>query len=139
MSTEESKAVARKWVEAFGGKDPNALAALAAPNFVDHITPPGLPNNIEGIKMQHGLYHTAFPDIVFTVERVVGEGDMASVSWKAVGKQTGPLQSFPATGKSATVFGTNVLHVVNGKAVDHWVYFDQMALLMQLGLVPAPH
>ncbi len=138
MSIEQNKELARKWVEAFSHADAAAFDELVAPNFIDPLAPPGLPSTVEGVKLQNGAYHSAFPDIQFTVEHLVAADDMATVTWVAIGTNTGSLFGLPPTGKSATVHGANVFHIVDGRVTDHWVYFDRLGLLEQLGLVPQP-
>jgi len=138
MTTEQNKALARHWVEAFEKCDKAALASLAAPSIVDHTAVPGLPAGLEGIQAQAELYSTAFPDIRFTTENVVAEGDRVAITWVAGGTNNGPLQGMPPTGKTASVLGCNLMHIVDGRVTEHWVYFDRLALMMQLGVVPAP-
>jgi predicted ester cyclase len=138
MTTEQNKAVARRWVEAFEKCDKAGLESLAQPNIVDHTAVPGLPDGLEGIQAQAELYTTAFPDIRFTTKNVVAEGDRVAITWMAGGTNTGPLQGMPLTGKQAFVLGCNLMHVVDGKVTEHWVYFDRLALMMQLGATPTP-
>ncbi len=138
MSVQDNKNIARKWVEAFGARDFEQLAALAAPNIVDKTGIPGMPPDLNEIKMQYMMYHTAFPDIKFTVEYVVADEQSAMVTWRAQGTHKGPLQGIPPTGKSAVVVGANLFKISNGKVVEQSVYFDRLAMLEQLGLAPTP-
>ncbi len=138
MSTVENKNLARRWVEAFGSPDFSTLARLCDPSIVDRTGIPGVPPNIDEIKMQHSMYHTAFPDIRFTVEHVMADEESAMVTWRAAGTHTGPLQGIPPTGRPGVVMGANLLRVSNGRVIEQWVYFDRLALLEQLGLAPNP-
>jgi predicted ester cyclase len=64
------------------------------------------------------------------------------VQWVGIGTQTGPLHTpsgaaLPATGQRATVPGTSILEIKDGKIVRNWVAFDMVTMLGQLGLLPA--
>ena len=139
MTTEQNKALARRWVEAFEKGDKATLTSLCHPHVVDRSAAPGTPSDLASILAQADLYTTAFPNIRFTSDNVVAEGDRVAISWVASGTNTGPLMGMPPTGKSATVLGCNIMQIEAGKIVAHWVYFDRMALMMQLGAIPAPH
>jgi predicted ester cyclase len=77
---------------------------------------------------------SAFPDCRFTIDNLIGEGDLVSLSYTFNGTHTGPLQDVPPTGKRVSVPGVSVSRVVDGKSVEENVTWDQLALLQQLGL-----
>jgi len=52
---------------------------------------------------------------------------------------TGEFLGFPASGKKATVTGTSIQRISNGKIVESWDNWDQLGLLVQIGAVPAAH
>ena len=43
-----------------------------------------------------------------------------------------------ATGKSATWTESHIVRMANGKMVEHWANLDQVGMLQQLGVIPAP-
>ena len=137
MTTEQNKALARRWVEAFEKGDKATLESLCDPKVVDRSAAPGAPSDLASIKAQADLYTTAFPNIRFTSDNVVAEGNRVVISWLATGTHTGPLMGRPPTGKPVSVLGCNIMHIENGKVVEHWVYFDRMVLMAQLGALPA--
>jgi ketosteroid isomerase-like protein len=47
-----------------------------------------------------------------------------------------PEGTIPATGKRVTLRGCDVLTVRDGLIVSHRAYYDQLAFMAQLGLVP---
>jgi predicted ester cyclase len=80
-STEANKASVRRFYdEVFNKKNRAAIDEFIAPNHVDHAAPPGLPSGIEGVKQTLTMYLTAFPDLHFTVEDLIAEGDRL---WRA--------------------------------------------------------
>ena len=54
------------------------------------------------------------------------------------GTHTGDLMGIPATGKPVTVSAIIIDKFSDGKIVESWRLFDQMAMMQQLGVIPAP-
>jgi predicted ester cyclase len=44
----------------------------------------------------------------------------------------------PATGKLVVITGINIESLVGGKIVEHWSAPDNLSMLQQLGVIPAP-
>jgi len=140
MSTESNKAVARRFLEEVFGQGKLAVAdEIVAPDHVDRGPGalPGLPPGPEGSKMLVTVYRKAFPDIQFTIDEQIVEGDKVVTRWTGYGTHKGELAGIPPTGKSATVTGIGVDRIVNGKIVESWGVFDQFGMLQQLGVIPA--
>ena len=78
MSTEENKKISwRLQEEVFGQGKLMSVDELLAPDCVSHAPgDPELSRGPEDIKQIVRAYHSAFPDIDFTVEKHVAEGDM---------------------------------------------------------------
>ncbi len=83
------------------------------------------------------MYLTAFPDLHFTIEDIVAEGDTVVVRSTARGTHQGELMGIPLTGKQVAVSGISITRIANGKAVEEWFNGDDLGLLQQLGVVPA--
>jgi predicted ester cyclase len=76
---------------------------------------------------------SAFPDLHFTMEEQLIQGDGVAFRWHATGTHTGPLGAAPPTGKTIAVDGLIVDRLVNGKVQERWEQFDQALMLQQLG------
>jgi steroid delta-isomerase-like uncharacterized protein len=138
MTTEQNKALDRRIFEAVSNKNLDALDELMAPDMVDHELPPGLPAGRDGTKAFLGMFISAFPDIKVTIEDQIAEGDKVVTRWTATGTHTGELMGIPATGKQVTMKGIDITRFSGGKNVEDWGQFDQMGLMQQLGVIPAP-
>ena len=141
MLTETNKTVSRRFLEEVWNK--GNLAALNEIIAKDHVnsgpgTLPGLPTGPEGSKQLVTVYRNAFPDVHFTIDEQIAEGDKVVTRWTAHGTHKGELVGIPATGKSSTVTGINVDRVVNGKIAESWGIFDQFGMMQQLGVIPVP-
>ena len=140
MSTEANKVIARRFLKEVFGQGKLAVAdEIVAPDHVDYGpgTLPGMPPGPEGSKMLVTGYRNAFPDIHFTIDEQIAEGDKVVTRWTGHGTHKGELAGIPETGKSATVTGIGVDRIVNGKIVESWGIFDQFGMMQQLGVIPA--
>jgi predicted ester cyclase len=138
-STEANKASVRRFYdEVFNKKNRAAIDEFIAPNHVEHAAPPGTPGGLAGAKQTITMYLTAFPDLHFTVEDTIAEGDQVVVRLTARGTQQGAFMGIPPTGKQATVTAIDINRIVGGKSVEHWLEMDTLGLLQQLGVIPAP-
>lgn len=139
MSTEENKAVFRRFIEAvWGGRDLDAIAGFYTPGLVDHVAMPGLPAGAAGVRARHEMLFAAFPDIALRIEDQVGEGDRVASRWTATGTHTGPLMGIAPSGKRATLTGIDVSRFEGGRVAEHWEQVDMLGLLQQLGAIPTP-
>ena len=139
MSTEENKALVRRFYEeVFNNKNMAGIDAFVDPNGIDHALPPGMPGGIEGSKQFIGMYLAAFPDLHFTVEDIIAEGDKVVARLTTRGTQQGAFMGIPPTGKQVTVTAIDINRIVGGKSVEHWLNMDTQGLLQQLGVIPAP-
>ena len=141
MLLETNKTVSRRFFEEVWNK--GNLAALNEIIAKDHVnsgpgTPPELAPGLEGTKQLVTMYRNAFPDVHFTIDEQIAEGDKVVTRWTAHGTHQGELVGIPATSKSTTVTGINVDRVVNGKIAESWGIFDQFGMMQQLGVIPVP-
>ena len=69
---------------------------------------------------------------------MIAEGDKVVSRITYRGTHTGDLMGIPPTGKSVTVPEIIVDQFADGRIVESWRLFDQMAMMQQLGVIPAP-
>lgn len=124
----------RIWVEGLNRGDVSVADAAFAPDCVVHIT--GVPAPFRGVgpwkDFVAGMLN-AFPDIHFTIEDQLIQGDRVAFRWHATGTHTGPLGAAPATGKKIALDGLIVDRLVDGKVQERYEQFDQSLMLQQLG------
>jgi steroid delta-isomerase-like uncharacterized protein len=137
MSAEQNKSIVRRWVEEGWNKRNSALIdQLFTPNFYQHETGPESVNSSETLKPFVAGYLSAFPDLQFTIEDLIAEGDKVVWRFKATGNNTGPFMGGPATGKPVTVTGTITFRLENSRMAEAWLNLDVLGLLQQLGIIP---
>jgi predicted ester cyclase len=50
----------------------------------------------------------------------------------------GELMGIPPTGRNISIEGLIIYQIAEGKIVDHKLVADQLSLMQQLGVIPAP-
>ncbi len=151
MSTESNKDINRRILEeGFNQGRLAVLDDLIAKDINDHSlenTPAlsgGVPNTgsrsrqyssgLEGVKQFFTDFRRAFPDLHYTIEDVVAEGDEVVTRSYWEGTHQGEFMGIPPTGRHVRVDGVDITRYSKGKAVEHWGYQDTPALMQQLGL-----
>ena len=124
MSTEQNKAVVRRFIEASLNNLDNALVdELFAPDYVNHLVPGGR----EAFKQFFPMMRSAFPDLKFhnSIEHLIAEGDhvVARITFH-----------FTNAGKEATGSDLSEYRLANGKIVEDWPPSGTAALLQQVGV-----
>ena len=140
MSTEQNKAIARRIpLEAFEQGRLAVIDEIVAPDVKEHgAPPPGMPAGREGLKAVVSEMRKGFPDLKFSVDLQVAEGDFVAGYSTVSGTHKGEAFGMPATGKHAEWAETHIVKIVNGKITEHWGVIDQLGMLRQLGLAPTP-
>jgi len=138
MSTEQNKALNRKWNELLNAKDLDGALALLSPDFVEHSSAPGIPEGIEGVRMFFSMMMAAFPDFHGTILDQIAEGDKVAQYSSIEATHTGPFMGVPPTGKRVKFATLDITQFADGKVVEHWGEMDNLGLMQQLGLVPPP-
>jgi steroid delta-isomerase-like uncharacterized protein len=142
MSSDSNKAVVRRFYEDIFSKGNLTLVdEIFAADYINHDTsgpPGGWPRGTEGAKVLAATYRGAFPDLQFTIEDQVAEGDQVVTRWTARGTNSGSLMGMPPSGKPVTVTGITIERIANGKIAESWVNFDTIGMLQQVGAIPAP-
>jgi steroid delta-isomerase-like uncharacterized protein len=137
MSTEHNKALVERVTEEGLNQQNLALVdELCTPDFVFHYGSriiQGLP----AYKHFIAPFFRAFPDIQFTTEDLIAEGDTVAVRRTFRGTHKGSLMGIPPTGKPVTTTMMTFNRIANGKIVEGWNNVDDLGLLQQLGVIPA--
>ena len=138
--SEENKALFRRmFEEVINQGNISLIDELVAPDFVEHEElPPGIPPGREAVKQMFTMFRGAFPDLNATIDDVIAEGDkvVARSTWS--GTHKGEFMGIPPTGKSVSFGVIDIVRIAGGKFVEHWGQMDNMSMMQQLGVIPAP-
>jgi steroid delta-isomerase-like uncharacterized protein len=130
--------VRRYFEEVLGAGRVDLLNELVAPDYVDHTGRSGRAPGAAGIREMVSLFHTAFPDLVITVEDTITQHDRVATRFTIAGTQTGPFAGVAPTGKRVLITGIAISRVANGRITEQWDQADMLGLLQQLGALPDP-
>ena len=140
MSIEENKTFMRRFYEeVFNQRNLAAIDDFVAPTFFNHSASQlGMPaGDLEHVKQFLSVVMQSFPDLHYTIEDMLAEGDKVVTRLTLSGTQQGDFMSIPPTGKHATISDIEIFRIADGKAVEVWVQADFLGLLQQLGAMPA--
>ena len=124
MSTEQNKAVVRRFVEqVLTNMDTAAVDEVFAPDYVNHLFPGGP----EGVKQLFSMVRSAYPDLRwdFNIERLMAEGDYVMMR---------ATMHITNNGKEATGSGLGEYRLANGKIVEDWPVSGAAELMQQVGV-----
>jgi steroid delta-isomerase-like uncharacterized protein len=111
---------------------------LVAESYVEHENFPGSAPTFDGLKQTVSAFRHAFPDLRFEVHNIIVENDTAVAYATLHGTHQGEFAGIPPTGKTVAVAGIDTVRFANGKAIEHWGNTDNLGLMQQLGVAPAP-
>ena len=90
------------------------------------------------LKHHIDLFETAFPGYQLTAKEMIAEGDTVFVRAGCTGVHNGDMSGIAPTGKSIDIEIALTYRIADGKIVDHWMLFDQLTVLQQIGVMPTP-
>ena len=85
-----------------------------------------------------GMMRGGFPDIQWTLEEVIAEGDKVAARFTMRGTHRGAFFGVPPTGKTIAVQAMNFYRLSGGQFVEERGQPDLLGLLQQIGAVPTP-
>jgi steroid delta-isomerase-like uncharacterized protein len=129
-----------RYVERYNAGDLDGVMDLYAEDAVQ-IMPDGTYEGWNTVRERLAQELDGFTDLNHTVRSFVEQGDLFADEWTFVGTHTGSFRlpdgtELPPTGKRVEIRGMEVVRVRDGKIVLNSLYYDTMAVAVQLGLVP---
>jgi steroid delta-isomerase-like uncharacterized protein len=141
MSTEENKALIRRYIQAIDDNesgDWDILDDYIAEDFVAHNPPlPGVSLDREGMKQAAEIFRHATPGR-HEIPMQVAEADLVVSRVIGRGRHEGELMGIPATDKEVETDGFAVHRIRDGKIVEYWSVVDVARVLQQIGALPGP-
>ena len=128
------------YVERYNAGDLDAVIDLYAEDAVQ-IMPDGIFEGRSAIRERLTREYGGLTEFDWKVTSFVEQGDLFADEWTFVAKHTGTFElpdgtKLPATGRRVEVRGMELVKMRDGKIVVDNLYYDNLAILAQLGLVP---
>lgn len=132
---EQNKAIVRRYLDEVFTKGNLALMdEIGSSNFVSHDPAAGGEiHGLESVRQFVEAMHMFFPDIVFTIEDMLAEGNLVAARWTMRSQHEGEGLGLPATNLPVTVCGASFLRLVDGKIEEEWISLDTLRLANDLG------
>jgi steroid delta-isomerase-like uncharacterized protein len=134
----DHSATIRRLYDLVNAKDIDGFSRQLADDFVEREELPGFPPTKAGVTQYFQMLIAAFPDLHMVTEDVIASGDKAVARVRVTGTNKGSFMGMPATGKQVEVKLIDITRFGDdGLAHEHWGIVDQLAMMQQLGAIPA--
>ena len=130
----QNKALVRRYVEeVLNNRNLTLIDELFAPTFIDHDSSMPEAKGPAGVRRLVAIVHASFPDLHFTIEDIVAEGDKVVYRYTVRGTHQNAFMGIAATGKQISFTGIHIYRVGNGKLQEEWENWDTLGVMRQLG------
>ena len=82
-------------------------------------------------------YREAFPDMEYTVEAMIADGETVALRYTARGTHEGAFLGVEPTGERVEVSGMEMYRVEADEIVEMWTSYDALGLFQELGVIPS--
>ena len=137
VEEQNKEVVKRYWNGKWNERRPEILDELMTPDVVYHGTSMEM-HGVEEYKQVYNMYRSALHDTQITIEELIAEGDKVMTRLTTRGVHKGELAGIPPTGNEFTGSQFTVFRLVNGKIAEEWEIFDELGMMMQLGMELKP-
>jgi steroid delta-isomerase-like uncharacterized protein len=138
MAIDNKELDRRVFEEVWNRKHLDAIDELVAADFVLHDPQSPFPiKGAEAYKQFAQHYLAAFPDLHFTIEHQLSDGETAMTRWSCTGTHKGDLPGIPATGRAIALTGMSCGRIAGGKFLEAWSNWDALGMMQQLGVIPS--
>ena len=132
---EENKARHHQLIEeVFNKKNLDLVPEFFASGFIDHMPVDELYGE-KGTNFTAMLFQ-AFPDLHWTIEDMIAEGDKLATRITMEGTFKGEYMRNSPTGNKVKLSMIIITKWQDGKEVEAWAVYDQLCLYRQLGITP---
>jgi steroid delta-isomerase-like uncharacterized protein len=139
LGTGENADVVRRFVDEVitrGAID--AAEKFVWEDVVEQVPLPGQGPGLEGLKDILRAMRAGFPDLEFSIQEQISEGDKVASRFEWTGTHRGEFLGVPATGRQVKVWGMVIDRLEAGRIKDTRIIMDTLGLMAQLGVFPAP-
>lgn len=133
LMSEQTDALHRLFEGVWNGKNPDVANELVGPEYVihdreiaDEMRGPGL------YKTLASMTREGFPDMEFTIDDAVEEGNRVALRWMMTGTHEGPMGDMEPTGKRVEMPAVEINRFEDGQLVETWTQSDILGFMEQL-------
>jgi steroid delta-isomerase-like uncharacterized protein len=141
-SVAANKALVRRFIEQVmtGGKM-DLVQELVAADFVNHNevgtgeAETKVGRDAFAVEIQR--VRDAFPDLTVEIQQIIAEDDVVAVRNVASGTHLGSIGASMSTGRHGRIVSYTIFRVQDNQLAERWNLMDRLAMLQQLGVMPA--
>jgi len=135
VSLEENRALIRRWVDEVLNARGSGEQFIAH-DFVGHLA--GFPpvQGREAYRQTGATHFSVFPDIHFTIEDMLAEGDKVVIRYSTRATHRGDYMGIAPTDKQVMATGISIYRIASGKIVEEWDSYDNLSVMQQIGVMP---
>jgi steroid delta-isomerase-like uncharacterized protein len=139
ITAENNRRTMIRFTEFINTASEKLAVELISPNATFHVPGRAEPmRGPEGYLAIIGMMRGGFPDIQWTLEETICEGDKVAARFTMRGTHRGLFMGVPPTGKKIEVQAMNLYRLSSGQFIEERGQPDLLALLQQIGAAPAP-
>ena len=133
--SEANKAIVRRYFEMFNSGDLSQLADIVSEDYGDKLE--GQSSGIAVIRSYLEGLKASFPDLTWSIEQIIGEGDRVAVMNRVSGTQVNDFGQIKATGNRVDFAAFQFYRIADGKLAEHWEVADFAKFQEQLTAMPS--
>jgi steroid delta-isomerase-like uncharacterized protein len=137
MHREDIELFLKERQQAQQDRDSRGMVARFAVDSVAESPTHGTIRGREAIREVYQTWFDAFPDLKYTQDDYVLDGDRLAIFFTASGTHMKAFANIPATGHHMSISGVFLLTFRDGRVVNEKRYYDSTALLLQIGVLKA--
>jgi len=137
MTTEANKILMNRFTDFINTASEDLATELISPNAIFYV--PGRAEPLQGPSGYLaiiGMMRAGFPDIQWTLEELIAEGDKVAARFTMRGVHKGAFFGVPPSDKKIEVKAMNFYRITGGKIVEEHGQPDLLGLLQQIGAAP---
>jgi steroid delta-isomerase-like uncharacterized protein len=137
MTTASNKVLMNRFTDFINTANEDLATEVISPNAIFHV--PGRSEPLRGppgYLAIIGMMRAGFPDIQWTLEELIAEGDKVAARFTMRGTHNGTFFGVPPSGKKIEVKAMNFYRIADGKIVEEHGQPDLLGLLQQIGAAP---
>ena len=135
----DNAVIVRQFIdETLNQEDIKGSARFVWEDVVEQVPFPGQGPGLQGLKDVVRGMRVAFPDMHWSVEEQLTDGDRVLTRFEWTGTHRGLFLGVPATGRPVKVWGMVIDRFLDGRIEDTRILMDTLGLMIQLGVVIPP-
>jgi len=138
MSADQNKAIVQRFIEElWNNRNRDVADEIFAADCVTHQLRSGsafvsVKRNAEFVKNHVAEWLAGFPNLRFTLERMIAEGDQVVSQMVMKGTHAGTWLGIAPTGKEVSIRRIVIHRIVNGRIAEDWVLVESLELSSNL-------